>query len=105
MRRLRYPRRHSAMSTTHRFRTALKWTAGAVGFAAGTYAGSIGVTWLRYGHPEQPDTDDADAFLERFMPAYDVAERRHIAVAAPADVTFVVACEADLMASPFIQAI
>jgi hypothetical protein len=59
------------MSTAHRFRTALKWTAGAVGFAAGTYAGYIGVTWLRYGHPEQPDTDDADAFLERFMPTYE----------------------------------
>src|SRR5689334_15477251 len=93
------------MSTTHRFRTALKWTAGAVGFAAGTYASYIGVTWLRYGHPKRPDTDDPHAFLQRFMPAYDGAERRDTAVAAPAGVPFVVACEADLMESPFIQPI
>ena len=93
------------MSTTRRLRTALKWTAGAVGFAAATYASYVGVTWVRYGHPERPDTDDADAFLERFMPTYEVAERRHIAVAAPADITFVVACEADLMESPIIRAI
>jgi hypothetical protein len=93
------------LSTANRLRTALKWTAGAVGFAAGVYASYVGIAWLRYGHPEQPDTDDADALLERFMPTYDVAERRHIAVAAPADVTFVAACEADLMQSPIIRAI
>lgn len=91
--------------TTRKLRTALKWTAGAVGFSVAAYATYVGVTWARYGNPERPDTDDADAFLERFMPAYEVAERRHIAVAAPADVTFGVACEADLMASPIIRAI
>ena len=32
--------------------------------------------------------EDADAFLDRFMPEYDVVERHHINVAAPADVTF-----------------
>ena len=93
------------MSTTQRLRTALKWTAGAVGFATATYASYVGVTWVRYGHPERPDVDDADAFLERFMPTFEVAERRHIAVAAPADITFVVACEADVMESPIIRAI
>jgi hypothetical protein len=93
------------VDTENRLYTALKWTAGAVGFAAATYASYVGVTWVRYGHPEPPNADDADALLERFMPTYEVAERRHIAVAAPADVTFVVACEADLMQSPIIRAI
>jgi hypothetical protein len=84
---------------------ALKWSAGAVGFAAGAYASYAGITWLRYGHPEPADTDDADALLERFMPTYEVAERCHIAIAASADITFVAACEADLMQSPIIRAI
>jgi hypothetical protein len=39
------------------------------------------------------------------MPDYEVAERHHIHVAAPADITFVAACEADLMQSPIIRAL
>jgi hypothetical protein len=55
------------MSTTPRLRTALTWTAGANGFAAAVYPGYVGVTCVRYGHRERPDTEDADAFLESFM--------------------------------------
>jgi hypothetical protein len=39
------------------------------------------------------------------MPVYEVAERHHIGVAAPADVTFTAACEQDLMALPLVRAI
>jgi len=39
------------------------------------------------------------------MPSYEVAERHHIRVAAPADVTFAAACEQDLMAPPVVRAI
>jgi hypothetical protein len=39
------------------------------------------------------------------MPTYEVAERHHITVAAPADLTFVAACESDLMQSPIIRTI
>ena len=39
------------------------------------------------------------------MPVYDVAERHHIQVAAPADITFAAACEQDLMALPVVRAI
>lgn len=93
------------MSATHRLRTALKWTAGAVGFAVGAYASYVGVAWSRYGRTELPNADEADALLDRFMPIYDVAERRHIAVAAHSDTTFAVACESDLMQSPIIRTI
>ena len=93
------------MASKQRINAALKWSAGAVGFAAAAYASYVGVTWVRYGHPVPPDTDDADVLLERFMPTYEVTERTRIAVAAPADVTFVAACEADLMQSPTIRAI
>jgi hypothetical protein len=43
--------------------------------------------------------------LELFMPGYEVAERHHIRVAAPAEIAFEAACEQDLMALPLIQAI
>lgn len=39
------------------------------------------------------------------MPTYEVVERHHIRVAAPADVTFAVACETNLLDSPIIRAI
>jgi hypothetical protein len=92
------------MASMH-LRSALKWTAGAVGVAAGAYAGYVGVTWLRYGHPAPASADDADPLLDRFMPVYDVVERHHIHVAAPADVTFAAAGEQDLMALPIVRTI
>lgn len=89
----------------HPVRTALKWTAGAAGLAAGAYAGYVGATWLAYGRPAAASDGEADPLLDRFMPVYDVAERHHIHVNAPADVTFAAACEQDLMASPIVGAI
>jgi hypothetical protein len=86
-------------------RRALKWTAGAIGVAAGAFAGYAGVTWLRYGHPPLAKGDEADPLLDRFMPAYDIVERHHVQVAADADITFAAACEQDLMAPPVAHAI
>jgi hypothetical protein len=93
------------VSRYSRVRRGLTWTAGALGLATGAYAGVVGVTWLRYGHPSPPSAEDVDPLLDRFMPAYEVAERHHIHVAAPADVTFAAACEQDLMALPIVRAI
>jgi hypothetical protein len=84
---------------------ALQWTAGAIGLAAGAYAGIVGVMWLRYGHSVPSGVEHADPLLDRFMPIYEVAERHHIHVAAPPDVTFAAACEQDLMALPAVRAI
>jgi hypothetical protein len=92
------------MATAH-VRNALTWTAGALGVAAGTYAGYAAVTWLRYGHPAPATAGDVDPLLDQFMPVYDVAERHHIDVAAPANITFLAACEQDLMAGPLVRAI
>jgi hypothetical protein len=86
-------------------RVALKWAAGALGVATGAYASYVGVTWFRYGHPTLASADEADPLLARFMPVYDVVDRHHIHVAAPADVTFAAACEQDLMAPPVVRAI
>ncbi len=86
-------------------RTALKWTTSALGVVSGAYASYVGVTWLRYGHPAPTRGDDTDALLDRFMPVCEVAERHHIHVAAPSEITFAAACEQDLMAPPLVRAI
>lgn len=76
-----------------------------LGVAAGAYAGYVAVTWLRYGHPAPANTSGSDPLLDRFMPVYDVVERHHVDVAAPAGITFAAACEQDLMAGPLVRAI
>jgi hypothetical protein len=83
----------------------LKWSAGVLAVAAGTYAGYVGVAWRRYGHPAAVSPSDADPLLDRFMPVYDVAERHHVHVAAPPDITFTAACEQDLMALPVVRGV
>jgi hypothetical protein len=97
--------RGEPMDRSSRVHTILKWTAATIGAAAGAYATGVGVTWLRYGHPAPASAEDADPLLDHFMPVYDVAERHHIRVAAPAEITFAAACEQDLMASPAVRAI
>lgn len=52
----------------------------------------------------QADTS-RDALLDRFMPVYDIVERHHIRVDAPAAVTFAAARDQDLLRSPGIRAI
>jgi hypothetical protein len=84
------------------FGTVLKWTAGA---AVAAYAGYVATAWIRYGRPAAPRDDATDTLLDRFMPVYDVVERHHIRVGAPAEITFAAACEADLMQSPIVRAI
>ncbi len=75
------------------------------GLGAGAYAAYVGAAWLRYGHVQQGTGDDQDPLLDRFMPSYEIVERRHVRVAAPADVAFAAACEVDLQRSATIRAI
>jgi len=93
------------MNAGRRLRRALLWSAGAVGAATAAYAGYVADAWWRYGHPPAPAADDTDPLLERFMPVYEVAERRHTRAAAPAEITFAAACEQDLIALPIVRAI
>jgi hypothetical protein len=88
-----------------RLKRAVMWTAGVLGLAAGVYATYAGVTWLRYGRPSPARAENADPLLDHVMPVYDVAERHHIHVGAPAAITFAAACEQDLMAPPLVRAI
>jgi hypothetical protein len=60
-------------------------------------------TWLRYGTPDSAPR--SDAMLDRFMPAYDVAERHEIRVAAPAQLTYAAAYDVDMRRSRIVRAI
>jgi len=83
----------------------VRWLAGAAGLAAASYAALAGIAWIRYGRP-CPSRDDArDGLLDRFMPAYDVVERHHVRVAAPAEVTFEAARDQELLDLPLVSAI
>ena len=94
------------MSTTHRIRSGARWLAAGAGLAVGAYATYVGVTWLRYGRPRPARSlDERDDLLDRFMPAYEVVERHHIRVAAPAAITLAAAREMNLQRSPLVRAI
>jgi hypothetical protein len=82
-----------------------KWVAFAAGAAAAGYATYVGVTWARYGNPARGRPEEQDDLLDRFIPRYDIVERHHIAVDAPADVTFEVSKLTTLSASPVARAI
>ena len=69
------------------------------------YLACVGTTWLRYGHPRRAAPDERDEFLDRFMPLYDVVERHHIAVDAPATVTLEQARSLSLDTIPLARAI
>ncbi len=66
------------------------------------YAARAAFVWLRFGHPNR---DGADPLLDRFLPNYDIVERHHIQVAAPAATTFATACAVELEDSPLVRAI
>jgi hypothetical protein len=73
--------------------------------AAAGYGLLVAGTWLRYGHAPQPALDDADSLLDHFVPRYDIVERHHVRVAAPADLTLVAAAEMDLQESLVVRGI
>ncbi|MEN3338135.1 MAG: hypothetical protein V7647_1811 [Acidobacteriota bacterium] len=63
------------------------------------------MAWYRYGDTAAPSPEEHDPLLDRFMPAYDVAERHHVRIAAPAAVTLAAAQEMELLHSPCVRAI
>ena len=87
------------------FRTGrvVRWTAGALGLAVGGYAAYVANAWLRYGRVASPQPDEVDPLLDHFMPDYDVAERHHVRVAAPAAIALSAATAADLQQSAIVR--
>ena len=98
----RYALAACGMTLVSSTRSLARWLVAAAAAAYATYAA---VTWVHYGQPSPPAPDSQDPLLDRFMPRYDVAERHHIRVSAPAEITFAAASEADLLQSPIARAI
>jgi hypothetical protein len=92
-------------TTTRRMESVAPWLAACLGLAVGAYGTYVGLTWLRYGDVVPPRPEDADELLDRFMPIYEVVERKHTRVAAPAAVTLAAARELDLFHVPAVKAI
>jgi hypothetical protein len=69
------------------------------------YAAVVGTTWYRHGRVAAAEPDERDPLLDEFMPAYEVAERHHVRVAAPAHITLSAAADTDLQQSAIIRAI
>jgi hypothetical protein len=76
-----------------------------IGAIAGCYAAYVAVTWIRYGRAGDPAPSPPDRLLDRFMPRWEAGERHMTFVAAPAAITYAVACEQDLNANPIVRAI
>lgn len=93
------------MSGKQYVRLAVRWLAAGAGLAAASYATYVGVTWSRYGHARATSGEDADPSLDRFIPAYEVAERHYVRVAAPAAITLAAACDMDLQQSRIVRTI
>jgi len=85
--------------------TLARWAAAAAGIAAGAYVATVTWQWLHYGTPAAPQPDEADPLLDGVMPHYEVAERHHIRVAAPAEVVLEAATQADLQGGALVRAI
>jgi hypothetical protein len=93
------------MRSKRYIRAVLRGLTASAGLGAAAYTTYVAVTWFRYGRPKKPVGDQADLLLDRFMPVYEVVERHHLCVAAPADLTFAAACDVDLNQSAIIRAI
>jgi hypothetical protein len=82
-----------------------KWCAVGLGVGIASYAAYAGTAWLKYGRPRRSVRSEGDGLLDCFMPRYDIVERHHINVAAPAPITFAAACEFDILQPPLIRTI
>lgn len=84
------------MNAAQYIRIAGRGAAGALTLAVASYATYAGVTWLRHGRIRAARRDETDLLLDRFMPVYDVVEREHVRVGAPAESTLSATYELDL---------
>ena len=93
------------MNQVQRGSRVIRWTAGVVGVTVVGYAAVVGANWLRYGRTSAPRPDERDPLLDRVMPEYEVAERHHVQVDAPAATTLAAAADVDFAQSALIGAI
>jgi hypothetical protein len=90
----------------YQLHSTLTWLATGAGAAIAAYAAYVAVTWTRFGRvAARQGAAEADPILDRFMPVYDIVERHHVDVDAPAPIVFAAAKDADLIHLPMVRAI
>ncbi|HUK20304.1 MAG TPA: hypothetical protein VLV45_01965 [Gemmatimonadales bacterium] len=83
-----------------------RWVGAGIALPAAGYAAMIAAARLGYGHPAVARAAEADPLLDGFMPQYDIVERHHIRVHAPAEITLAAAANGvNLDESPLIRAV
>lgn len=85
-------------------RSTIRLLATGVGLAAAAYGSYAAVTWYRYGRISNAGQHQDD-LLDRFMPEYEIVERHHIRITAPAAVTLQAARQQDLFQLPLVRGI
>lgn len=93
------------MNANSRTRLMTGMMAAGAGAGVGAYGAYVAAAWYRYGRVPQPDGPERDDLLDRFIPAYEIVERHHIGVAAPAAITLSTAREQDLLRIPLVREI
>jgi len=94
------------MKAKHYGRLAGALMASGVALSAAAYATSAGVTWFRYGRSQhQVNGEDVDSLLDLYIPEYEVVERHHMRVSAPAETTLAAVCKSDLSQSVIVSAL
>jgi hypothetical protein len=99
-------RRYKPPPTIPRVPPLLRWLVIGSVLTASSWAAWTGIAWLRYGRRNsQTGSDESDALLDRFMPDYEVADRRELRIAAPAETVFEAATSLQLHNSKIIYGI
>jgi hypothetical protein len=93
------------MNSRQFIRSTSKCLAAAIGLATVAYGTYAGVTWLRYGSASPANSEDADTLLDTFMPRYEIADRHHMRIAAPAETVLSAAFDVDFESSAVIRGI
>jgi hypothetical protein len=80
------------MSSIATIPLAARWLATGTIIAAASWVAYSVIVWIGYGRAKRPARpDEGNPSLDRLMPVYEVVERRHTRVAAPAEITFAAA--------------
>ena len=93
------------MPARSREQTTARWLAAGAGLGMAAYASYAAFAWLKYGDPSPPSDAERDVLLDRFMPTYDIVERHHTFVGAPAEITLAAAKEQEPLRSGLVRAI
>ena len=81
-------------------RTLARCAIGAAAAGGALYLGHAAAAWIRYGHVKP---GEGDPLLDAALPDYEVAERHHIRVAAPAEVVFAAGCDLNFEDSRIVR--